>query len=564
MPVMPMSSLRRSSNTSVSCVQIAAVLTLACIFGIAAPASAAGNESQQSVAQRPPMGWNDWAHYRCGFSAETILANAKALVATGLSARGYNTVTIDDCWMQKARGDNGDLQADPQRFPQGVKPVADAIHALGLKFGIYEDAGFKTCGGYAGSGEPDGGGSDHFQQDARLFASWGVDYLKLDGCNMFVAKGASSAAAYQAAYAAQGAALKSTGRPIIFSESAPAYFLNTPDWYDVLQWVRGYGNLWREGWDIATFKPEHPDNPRFQSVLWNYAYNLPLGRFQRPGNWDDPDFIIGGDRGMTLPETRSQMALWAMMSAPLILSSDVSNLSSEAIAVLGNKGVIAIDQDAMGRMATLVRRTPVMDLLMKPLSSGDYAVAILNRGSDPMQADLTPVDLGFSMRCHFDFENLWIGNKQSGASSLRGKIASHDAEIWRVHPSRSCGMPLRRGAITMIVENSQRNIDSYSRCLATSGAVEICNGSPNEEWTVTGHGALTSQGLCLSADENGVAMRSCANGIAQQWEYSLPGTLIHASDGKCLSATDVNGKPQSLSLAECGHNQSNQIWSLPN
>ena len=164
------------------------LLTLLLLFVGAMTIScrAAAQTSGRRLAATPPMGWNDWAHYQCGFTAQTILDNARALVKTGLAAHGYNTVTIDDCWMQKDRDAHGNLQPDPQRFPQGMKPVAEAIHALGLKFGIYEDAGYETCGGYAGSGVPNGGGKDHFLQDARLFASWGVDYLKLDGCNLYV------------------------------------------------------------------------------------------------------------------------------------------------------------------------------------------------------------------------------------------------------------------------------------------------------------------------------------------------------------------------------------------
>jgi alpha-galactosidase len=552
-------SLRPPSNNIVFSGCIVVVLMLTHSFSIAEPASA-----QQTLALRPPMGWNDWAHYRCGYTAETILANARALVAKGLSARGYNTVTVDDCWMQKTRDGNGNLQADPQRFPQGIKHVADAVHALGLKFGIYEDAGFKTCGGYAGSGEPDGGGSDHFREDARLFASWGVDYLKLDGCNTYAAKSEGSATAYRAAYAAQSQALKETNRPIVFSESAPAYFLDTPAWYDVLSWVREYGNLWREGWDIATFKPENPDASRFHSVLWNYAYNLPLGRFQKPGNWDDPDFIIGGDHGMTLPESRSQMALWSMMSAPLILSSDVGSFSPEAIAILSNKSVIAIDQDALGQMATLVRRTPAMDLLLKSLSSGDYAVAVLNRGSNSMRASVTPEGLGFHAGCRFDIEDLWSGARHSGASSLKAEIATHDTAIWRVHPDLSCGTPKRIGAITVIVLHSQHDIDSYSRCLSAYGSVGGCKGALGESWTITREGALVSGGLCLSAQESAVVMRSCIGTNAQHWKYNLSGNLINAAAGRCLSAGDIDGKPQSLRVAACDHNQPNQIWSLPN
>ncbi|HZP06977.1 MAG TPA: ricin-type beta-trefoil lectin domain protein [Terracidiphilus sp.] len=552
-------SLRGSYDATSSCGRLV-VLTLAFIFGAATQAI----QAQGALAQLPPMGWNDWAHYRCGFTAETVLANANALVKTGLSARGYDTVTIDDCWMQKTRDNNGDLQADPQRFPQGIKAVADAVHALGLKFGIYEDAGYNTCAGYAGSGEPDGGGRDHFQQDARLFASWGVDYLKLDGCNLYVPRDASKAAAYQKAYATQSEALKEAGRPIVFSESAPAYFIDEPEWYDVLKWVRDYGNLWREGWDIEVFKSEAPDASRFHSVLWNYAYNLPLGRFQKPGDWDDSDFIIGGDHGMTLAESRSQMSLWAMMSAPLILSSDIGSLSTDAIAVLGNARVIAIDQDVLGRMATLVRRTEVMDLLFKPLSGGDYAVAVLNRGPDVMRANIASVDLGFDANCHFDSEDLWSGSRRAGVSSLHAEIASHDTAIWRVHPDTSCGTPKRSGAITMIVAHSRHDIDSYSRCLSSSGSVGGCKGASDESWTVAGNGALISGGRCLSADKSAVSMRPCTHGSAQRWKYNLSGNLINAADGRCLSTGAVNGKQGSLNIRACGHNQPDQIWSLPN
>ncbi|HEY6455961.1 MAG TPA: glycoside hydrolase family 27 protein, partial [Steroidobacteraceae bacterium] len=308
---------------------------LALLAAVVLPCLAAwtGSDARAATAVRlaatPPMGWNDWAHYQCDYTAADIVANARALVRTGLAARGYDTVTIDDCWMLQARDSQGNLQADPGRFPQGMQPVAAAVHALGLKFGIYEDAGSETCGRFAGSGEPQGGGKAHFLADARLFASWGVDYLKLDGCNLYVRKGQSENDAYRAAYRAEHSALTQVGRPIVFSESAPAYFQGQPGWYDVLSWVRSYGQLWREGTDMANYHAhaKNPPRSRFASVLWNYSYNLPLGRFQTPGNWNDPDFIIGGDAGMTLAESRSQLALWAMMSAPLILSSDVARLT---------------------------------------------------------------------------------------------------------------------------------------------------------------------------------------------------------------------------------------------
>jgi alpha-galactosidase len=510
----------------------------------------------QPLAATPPMGWNDWAHYQCGYTAQDIIANAQALVRTGLAARGYDTVTIDDCWMQKDRDFRGDLQADPAHFPDGIEPIARAVHALGLKFGIYEDAGYATCQGLAGSGQPNGGAKDHFLQDARLFASWSVDYLKLDGCNLYVPEGVSKPDAYRKAYAAESAALKAVGRPIVFSESAPAYFYGTPEWYDVLSWAGAYGQLWREGSDIANYDADQPGDSRFGSVLWNYAYNLPLGRFQKTGNWNDPDFVIGGDGGMTLAETRSQLALWSMMSAPLILSSDVTQLSPEVVAVLGNKAVIAVDQDTLGRMATLVRRSSDMDILFKPLEGGDYAAAVLNGSAELISIELRPADFGFAARpeCSLDTRELWSGTNQFASTTLRADIASHDTAIWRFHPAPSCGNPTRTGTIMM-----------SSFCLAASGSVETCAGTPEETWTVTASGALKSaDGGCLAAVDGNPEMQACTPTNAQHWNYTLAGNLVDGEDRKCLSAAGPDGQPTSLEVQACGHNQLNQIWSLPN
>lgn len=540
-----------------------AICVPAVILGaLSAPAClAAVPASSAPLASRPPMGWNDWAHYQCGFTAQTVLANARALVTTGLAARGYNIVTVDDCWMQKTRDSRGNLQPDPQRFPQGVKPVVRAVHALGLKFGIYEDAGSETCGGFAGSGQPDGGGQAHFLQDARLFASWGVDYLKLDGCNVYVPKGGNQNAAYRAAYQAESAALQRVGRPIIFSESAPAYFQDTPDWYDVLGWVRQYGQLWREGTDIAIFNSKDPDASRFPSVMWNYAYNLPLGRFQSPGHWNDADFIIGGDSGATLAETRSQLALWSMMSAPLILSSNLNRLSPAAIAVLGNRAVLAVDQDPLGRMATLIRRTPDFDVLLKQLSDGDDAVAVLNRGSSPLHIQLDSADLGFPQTsCQFSARNLWNDARERQSSSLQADIAPHDTAIWAIRPATGCGAPARRGVITRLASGPRRDAETYTLCLASSGRVEACSGSSAETWTVTRAGALQSSGQCLTAAGAKVLMRACNSDAAQNWRYTLMGNLINRQNHLCLAGSQTQG----LATQACGHNLAAQIWSLPN
>jgi alpha-galactosidase len=512
------------------------------------------------------MGWNDWAHYQCGFTAQTILDNARLLVSTGLAARGYKTVTIDDCWMQNTRDAQGNLQVDPERFPEGMKPLADAIHGLDLKFGIYEDAGSETCGKYAGSGRPNGGGQDHFLQDARLFASWGVDYLKLDGCNVYVRDQNDRVSAYRQAYTAESAALEKVSRPIVLSESAPAYFENSPEWYDVLAWVRQYGQLWREGSDIAIYHAKNPAAARFRSVLWNYAYNLALGRFQRPGNWDDPDFLIGGDGGMSMAETRSQMALWSMMSAPLILSSDLAALSPEAVKILGNNAVIAIDQDPLGRMATLVRRTASVDLLMKPLRDGDYAVAVLDRSDSPAQVRIEPSEFGFAAdaKCGLDAQDLWNGERQAALPFLQADVATHDTAIWRIHPGAGCGSPTRTGAIIMTAGRTLGSFDGYSHCLASSVMVEDCAGGSSERWTITAQGGLRTADGCLAVDNDKPVIEKCGSSVAQRWHYTLAGDLVNASDHECLTNGSASETQKPLSMRTCGHNQLNQIWALPN
>jgi alpha-galactosidase len=520
----------------------------------------------RALAATPPMGWNDWAHYQCGFTAQTILENAHALVNSGLARRGYDTVTIDDCWMLRDRGRRGNLQPDPKRFPYGMRGVAKAVHAMGLKFGIYEDAGYATCGGFAGSGEPKGGGAAHFLQDARLFASWGVDYLKLDGCNVFVRKGETADAAYRLAYEREHAALERVGRPIVFSESAPAYFQGAAPWYDVLSWVRNYGQLWREGDDIATYDRHHPDRSRFASVLWNYTYNLPLGRFQSPGHWNDPDFIIGGDAGMSLAETRSQLALWSMMSAPLILSSDLTRLSPAAIAILGNRAVLAVDQDPRGRMATLLRRDPASDVLLKPLQGGEYALAVLNRGAAALSVVLHPGDLGLAgSACRLDAANLWTGAAARDAAVIAAAIAPHDTAIWRVRPGAACATRARAGTITRSVPDAHHDPESDTRCLAAPGRVQACVGTDAETWIVTAGGALRSGGECLTATAGHAVLRPCRRlasqqqMASQQWRYGLSGNIISRAGGGCLTAGELGA----LMVRACGHDLASQIWSLP-
>lgn len=544
--------------------RIGAMSVALCLFvslGLSVSASA---KQASGLALTPPMGWNDWAHYQCDYTAKTILKNAHALVRTGLAARGYDQVTIDDCWMRKQRSSNGNLQPNPKKFPFGMRVVGAQIHALGLKFGIYEDAGYATCGGFAGSGVPNGGGKAHFLQDARLFAKWGVDYLKLDGCNVYARKGESKYSAYRAAYRAEHAALRKVDRPIVFLESAPAYFQGTADWYDVLRWARKYGQLWREGSDIEIYDRKEPNRSRFASIMWNYDYNLELGRFQRPGNWNNADFIIGGDRGVTLAETRTQLALWSMMSTPLILSSNINKLSPAAIRILGNRAVISVDQDPLGRMATLLQRSPVMDLLMKPLIHHEYAVAVLNRSATPLHVAVSAAQLGFqNANCRFAVRNLWTGARHRSAGTLSAEIPAHDTDIWKIRPTAQCARPVRIGTITRIVPQASRNhhvAADYTRCLTAPGRVGQCTGTAAQSWHVTRSGAIESGGKCLAQSGSHVVLQACRHSRTQRWTYNLLGNLINRATHLCLTGPRTGA----LTVRTCGHNLATQVWALPN
>lgn len=216
------------------------------------------------------MGWNDWSYYQCNISQQLILAQAKALVTSGLAKKGYDTVTVDDCWLAPTRSSNGTLQASPTLFPKGMAWLGKQIHALGLKFGLYEDAGTQTCGGYPGVW-------GHEKQDADTFASWGVDYVKLDGCNVPVASGQSALAVYQKEYQTFSADLVATGRKIVFSDSMPAYFQGTSDWQSSISDASKVANLWREGADTAL--GQESGDAKWDAIDYNYSYNVGLGKY---------------------------------------------------------------------------------------------------------------------------------------------------------------------------------------------------------------------------------------------------------------------------------------------
>jgi len=394
--------------------------------------------SYNGLSLTPPMGFNDWAGFECNSSMnETLFTKtADQIVSLGLNKLGYDYVNIDDCWMQKTRDTNGNLQVDATRFPHGLKWLGDYIHSKGLKFGVYEDAGYYTCQGAAGS-------YGHFQADADQYASWGVDYLKLDYCYepMDAFPGKSESQVAQIVYTEASQALLNTHRPMQFSESAPAYVCcSGPDFTNELTWLYQHGNLWRFGSDIYDAWP---------SVLENYSEdNTPgLAQWAGPGHWNDADMLEVGNGGLSLTEEQTQMTLWAEMASPILLSTDLSKLTPAEVGIVANPDVVAVDQDKLGAQGTIVQSGTGYDVLAKPLANGDVSVVLFNKGDTAQTVTTTASAVGLPAGgAPFQLTDLVSKAKSASDGAISAALAPHATVIYRVHPGGDKHIPIHTAA----------------------------------------------------------------------------------------------------------------------
>jgi alpha-galactosidase len=363
------------------------------------------------LAATPPMGWNDYNAYGLDVTETLVLQTADRMVSSGLRDAGYRYVTIDDGWMAGTRDAAGNLRADPARFPHGIAALADYLHARGLKLGIYADAGVKTCGGLPGS-------LGHERQDAALFASWGVDYLKYDNC--YAGPGCQQhtctpghAQAARERYAAMRDALLAGGRPIVFSICS---------WgtSQVWKWGAGYGNLWRTTEDIA---------PTYASMLSIFHATVALSPYSAPGGWNDPDMLETGN-GMTATEDRTELSLWAMMAAPLIIGSDLVHADVTTIGMLTDAAVIAVDQEPLGRPVRAVTSTGGLDVLARPLTGGDVAVALFNETGTT--ATITTSTAAVGAPGATVLRDLWTGNATTATGRIRATVPAHGVALYRL------------------------------------------------------------------------------------------------------------------------------------
>ena len=388
----------------------------------------------ENLAMTPPMGWNSWNRFNCDINEQIIRDAADAMVSSGMKDAGYKYIVIDDCW-QISRDSLGFIQADPERFPSGIKTLADYIHSLGLKFGIYSCAGRQTCANRPGS-------RGYEFQDALTYAKWGVDFLKLDWCN-------SNGQNPQESYKLMRDALYAADRPIVFSICE--WGLSKP-W----EWAASVGHLWRttgdirNNWDI----PDAKEGKCWAGgVIINLDMQQGLEKYAGPGHWNDPDMLQVGNGGLTESENRAHFSLWCMLAAPLIAGNDLKNMDAKTREILTNKELIAVNQDVLGKQGYKIRDYGEIEIYYKPLHQGDMAVCIFNRFDHPVNVrlnwenfdvqvssknknlELTPQINRKDIRLEgtYTIHDLWK-NREIGTTGqvLEREIESHDVTVYRL------------------------------------------------------------------------------------------------------------------------------------
>lgn len=499
------------------------------------------------------MGFNNWARFQCNLNETLFTSTADAMVANGLLAAGYNRINLDDCWSLHQRAPNGSLQWNSTLFPHGIPWLVQYVQERGFKLGIYGDSGNATCGKYPGS-------QGYEKIDAETFESWGIDYLKLDGCNVNIEAGRTKEEQYRYLYGLWHEVLSGLTKPLVFSESAPAYFspaigdtTNNTDWYKIMDWVPEYGELARHSDDIAVYtsKLDH-----WESILLNYGYEVLFARYQQPEYFNDPDFIIADFPQLTLDEKKTHFALWSSFSAPLIISSYIPDLTADELLYLTNRDVIAIDQDQLGLQATLVSQDGTWDVLTKSLANGDRLLTVLNRGNVTAKTTVSTARIGLQDDCTYTIKDLWTGKSSTFQAGVEVTLATHATAIYRI------------SGVSSIVPTGMM-FNTYSlRCLtAGSDSATVtftnCTGTDSQVWQVKDGGQfspLSAVDKCLtSASDGSLKLDQCSDGGLAGWEYYVTGNVKDLSNSLCLT----EGSDASVTLETCGDELDDQVFGLP-
>jgi len=365
---------------------------------------------EDNCAKTPPMGWNSWNTFQLDIHEELVKGVTDVMIETGMRDAGYQYVCIDDGWMLEVLDQEEKLIVNDNKFPSGLKALGDYIHKQGLKFGLYLDAGVKTCGGFAGS-------YGHEELHAQQFADWGVDFIKIDFCfthsrcleNPDCRKDNGPIHAYkghEVFYKKWYQAIQKTGRPIVIS-------ICEWGWDEPWEWGHKWGHMFRTTGDIrdswGTNYLELPQVGKWVLGPWIGLLDRQIGLepYNGPGHWNDPDMMIVGMKNLNNQEYRAQFTMWCILAAPLIAGNDIRNMNSMTIETLTNPEVIAVNQDPLGRQGTRIRKNGDLEVWAKPLKDNEWAVALFNRSGD--NADITVFweDLELSPNTLIKVRDLW-------------------------------------------------------------------------------------------------------------------------------------------------------------
>ncbi|WP_243792722.1 glycoside hydrolase family 27 protein [Saccharopolyspora gloriosae] len=378
-------------------------------------------------AATPPMGWNSWNTFGCDIDEAKIRGVADAMVSSGMRDAGYRYVVVDDCWYEPERDAAGNLRADRARFPGGMAALGDYLHSRGLLFGIYMSPNVETCAQHTGAYPGQTGSGDREGQDARTFASWGVDYLKYDWC-----RGAGSSHNVRAAFTAMRDALTAAGRPVVFSVNPNSNFPGAPG--ESESW-RGVAHLSRTTEDIQPVWDTGHHNEHPMGVRNIIDIHSGLSDRPEPGHWNDPDMLevgvhdVNGYAGLTPEEQRTHLNMWAMFAAPLIAGNDPRTMTEPERDLLTDPGILAIDQDPLGAAATQ-NTGGDHQVWVKPLHEGT-AVALYNRGDAPARIGTGLAELGLRAGNH-RVHDLRSGRITETNDRITADVPAHGTALLRL------------------------------------------------------------------------------------------------------------------------------------
>ena len=368
-----------------------------------------GLSLNNGLGKTPQMGWNSWNYYRCNINQSIIEKAAETIISLGLDKLGYHYVNVDDCWAQ-SRDNHGLIQPDPVAFPD-FKGMIKHIHGKGLLFGLYSDAGKKTC-------EKRPGSLGYEILDANMYAAWEVDYLKYDNCY-------NENIDPKIRYPVMRDALNKTRRQIFFSIC---------EWgvEDPSTWAANVGNSWRTTNDIR-------DN--WESMITLADLNNKWAQYAGPGGWNDPDMLEVGNGGMSVTEYETHMSLWCLMKAPLLIGCDLEYMTGDTMRILTNFEVIAVNQDSLGVQGKKLKVNGQTEVWGGPLEKGNYAVVLLNRGDVEANVNILWSSIGMAVDCLAVVRDLWlhsyVGIIKRGMSSL---VPSHGVKMYTITPTANCGI----------------------------------------------------------------------------------------------------------------------------